>query len=78
MQNIINEDNEKLKGLKDEHGDELYEAVTTALTEKNEYNPSGVYVISELWNYEEGRKASLKEVVSYILKHWEKPKQKRN
>ena len=62
MQNIINEDDEKLKDLKDEYGDELYEAVTTTLTEKNEYNPSGGYVISELWNYEEGRKASLKEV----------------
>uniref|UniRef100_A0A7N2KPG0 Factor of DNA methylation 1-5/IDN2 domain-containing protein n=1 Tax=Quercus lobata TaxID=97700 RepID=A0A7N2KPG0_QUELO len=53
--NIINEDDEKLKGLKDEYGDELYEAVTTALIEKSEYNPSGGYVISELWNYEEGR-----------------------
>ena len=78
MQNIINEDDEKLKDLKDEYGDELYEAVTTTLTEKNEYNPSGGYVISELWNYEEGRKASLKEVVSYILKQWKKPKRKRN
>nr|POE83195.1 factor of dna methylation 3 [Quercus suber] len=76
--NIINEDNEKLKGLKDEYGDELYEAVTTALTEMNEHNPSGGYLLSELWNYNEGRKASLKEVVSYMLKHWEKPKQKRN
>ncbi|KAK7836754.1 factor of dna methylation 3 [Quercus suber] len=78
INNIINEDNEKLKGLKDEYGDELYEAVTTALTEMNEHNPSGGYLLSELWNYNEGRKASLKEVVSYMLKHWEKPKQKRN
>ncbi|KAF3963919.1 hypothetical protein CMV_011744 [Castanea mollissima] len=76
--NMIKEDDEKLKGLKDEFGDELYEAVATALTEKNEYNPSGGYLISEPWNYEERRKASLKEVVSCILKHWEKPKQKRN
>ena len=78
MQEIIDEDDEKLKGLKDEYGDELYEAVTTALTEMNEHNPSGGYLLSELWNYDEGRTASLKEVVSYILKHWEKPKQKRN
>ncbi|KAK9998632.1 hypothetical protein SO802_018235 [Lithocarpus litseifolius] len=75
---IIDEDDEKLKGLKDEYGDKLYEAVTTALTEKNEYSPGCGYLISELWNYEEGRKASLQEVVSYILKHWKKPKQKRN
>ncbi|GMY10885.1 factor of DNA methylation 4-like isoform X3 [Fagus crenata] len=75
---IIDEEDERLKGLKDEYGEELYEAVTTALKEMNEYCPSGRYAISELWNYEEGRKASLKEVVSYILKQWKKPKRKRN
>ena len=74
MQEIIDEEDERLKGLKDEYGEELYKAAITALIEMHEYNPSGRYVISELWNYKEGRKASMREVVSYILKQWETPK----
>ncbi|XAR66275.1 hypothetical protein NMG60_11012447 [Bertholletia excelsa] len=65
---VIDEDDEKLKGLKKEFGDEVYNAVATALTEINEYNPSGRYIISELWNYSEGRKATLQEGVAVILK----------
>ena len=74
MQEIIDEEDERLKGLKDEYGEELCKAVITSLIEMHECNPSGRYVISELWNYKEGRKASMREVVSYILKQWETPK----
>lgn len=42
-------------------------AVITALKEMNEYNPSGRYIIWELWNHEEERKATLGEGVSYLL-----------
>ncbi|KAG6760067.1 hypothetical protein POTOM_036568 [Populus tomentosa] len=38
---IINEDDENLRSLKSEFGDEVYNAVVTALKEMNEYNPSG-------------------------------------
>ncbi|GFS37040.1 XH/XS domain-containing protein [Actinidia rufa] len=65
---IIDEKDEKLNGLNDEFGHDVYNAVTTALTEINEYNPSGRYIISELWNYCEGRKAALQEGVSVLLK----------
>lgn len=66
----MNEEDEKLKNLKNEFGDEVYEAVTTALKEMNEYNPSGRYAVPELWNFKAGKKATLKEGVLHILKKW--------
>ncbi|KAK0605415.1 hypothetical protein LWI29_026486 [Acer saccharum] len=75
---IINEEDEKLKNLKEEYGEEVYDAVTVALNEMNEYNPSGRYTIPELWNLREDRKASLKEGVAHILRIWKGHKRKRN
>ncbi|XP_047338047.1 factor of DNA methylation 1-like isoform X1 [Impatiens glandulifera] len=74
---IIDENDEELKTLREEWGNDVYEAVGTALKEMNEYNPSGNYVISELWNYKENRKATLKEVISHILKSLKTLKRKR-
>lgn len=76
VQEIIDENDDKLKDLKNQLGDEVYKAVTTALMEMNEYNPSGRYIIPELWNFKEGRKASLKEGVVFMLNKW-KPLRKR-
>ncbi|KAI5670664.1 hypothetical protein M9H77_11028 [Catharanthus roseus] len=67
---VFNEDDEKLKELKTRYGHDVYKAVTDAFTEINEYNPSGRYIISEVWNYKEGRKATLKEGVSFLLEKW--------
>ena len=69
-QEIIDEEDERLKDLQNEYGDEVYMVVTDALKEMNEYNPSGRYVVSELWNFKEGRKATLREGVEDILKQW--------
>lgn len=70
VQEFIDDEDEKLKRLEKELGNEVYNAVTTALIEINEYNPSGRYITSELWNYSEGRKATLKEGVEFLLKQW--------
>ena len=67
-----------MKSLKNEYGDEVYEAVTTALTAMNQYNPSGRYPVPELWNPKERRKATLTEGVSYLLKQWKLHRRKRN
>lgn len=71
IQEVINEDDEKLEGMKRELGEEVYKAVTNSLVEINEYNPSGRYIISELWNYKEGRKASLQQGVAFLLRQWQ-------
>ncbi|KAG6665792.1 protein INVOLVED IN DE NOVO 2-like [Carya illinoinensis] len=77
QQEVINDEDEKLIGLRNELGDEVYQAVTTALMEINEYNPSGQYITSELWNYVEGRRATLEEGVKSILEQWKGSKRKR-
>lgn len=67
-QELIDKEDEKLKTLKEELGNEVYYAVTEALIEMNDYNPSGRYPVHELWNFKEERKATLKEGVSHLLK----------
>ncbi|XP_031487397.1 factor of DNA methylation 2-like [Nymphaea colorata] len=74
---IINEDDEKLKELKAEWGEGIYEAVVTALKELNEYNASGRYPVKELWNFKAGRKASLKEAAQHLIKSYKLRKRKR-
>ncbi|WRX11567.1 Factor of DNA methylation 1-5/IDN2 [Theobroma cacao] len=74
---VINDEDEKLRDLRNQMGNEVYKVVTSAIKEINEYNPSGRYIISELWNYGEGRKATLQEGVIYLLKLWNTAKRKR-
>ncbi|CAH8382353.1 unnamed protein product [Eruca vesicaria subsp. sativa] len=76
---VLNEEDEKLQELKRELGDEVFKAVTQALMERNEYNGSGRYIVPELWNFKEGRKATLKEGVVCLMDLWKhlKPKPKK-
>lgn len=77
VQYIAKEDDEKLQDLKRDWGDEALKAVVTALKELEEYNASGRYPVMELWNFKEGRKATLKEVIAYILSNTKLNKRKR-
>ncbi|KAL6857034.1 hypothetical protein ACP4OV_018416 [Aristida adscensionis] len=74
---VIDDNDEKLVGLKEQLGEEVYKAVTTALLEINEYNASGGYVVSELWHNKENRKASMTEAIQHVLKKWKAQRRRR-
>ena len=74
---MINEDDERLKGLKSEQGEEVSQAVAKVMMELNEYNPSGRYPVPELWNMKEDRKARLGERVEYIVNLWRQHRKKK-
>ncbi|GKC30243.1 factor of DNA methylation 4-like protein [Tanacetum coccineum] len=74
---IIDEEDEKIKSLKNGFQEDVYNAVVTALNELNVYNPSCMYPIPELWNQKENRKAILKEGVEFLLKEWKAQKPKK-
>ncbi|KAJ7980849.1 Factor of DNA methylation like [Quillaja saponaria] len=73
----MDKNDERLKHLKNEFGDEVFDAVSKALLEMNEYNPSGRFVVPEIWNYGEGREATLKEGTACILNMWKALDRKR-
>ncbi|CAH8391258.1 unnamed protein product [Eruca vesicaria subsp. sativa] len=77
LQEVVDEEDEKLKKLKAEWGEEVHNAVKTALEELNEYNASGRYSTPELWNFKAGRKATLKEVISFNSNYMKPLKRKR-
>ena len=75
---VVNDDDLRLRELWLEYGDDVCNAVKTALSEVNDqYNPTGRYVVSELWNFQIGRKAMMKEVLRYIFEQMDKPGKRR-
>ncbi|XP_021720844.1 factor of DNA methylation 4-like isoform X2 [Chenopodium quinoa] len=74
---VINEEDERLIMLRNEHGEKVWQAVTTAMSELNEYNPSGRYQVPELWNMKDDRKATLGEVTEYVVNLWRSHKKKK-
>ncbi|XP_020577660.1 LOW QUALITY PROTEIN: factor of DNA methylation 5-like [Phalaenopsis equestris] len=67
---VIDQDDPKLKSLWTNFGDDVYNAVKKALLEINEYNPSGRYPVAELWNRKEDRKVEMKEAIHYFIKQY--------
>ncbi|XP_010419381.1 PREDICTED: factor of DNA methylation 5-like [Camelina sativa] len=63
---VVDEDDAKLKKLKEDWGEEVKNAVKKALEEINEFNPSGRYIVPELLNFNQERKATLKEGIAQL------------
>ncbi|VAI13869.1 unnamed protein product [Triticum turgidum subsp. durum] len=74
QEEVIDVDDDKLQGLKMAWGEGPYNAVISALVERKEYNTDGTDDAFELWNYKEGRKATLGECVDCILDNVKKLK----
>lgn len=77
MQKILDENDKDLNKLKLEWGDEIYNSIIAALKDLDEYNASGRYVVPELWNIKEDRKATLKEVINFIFRQLKAPKRRK-
>lgn len=62
--------------MKNELGDEAYDAVVMAITEMMDYNPSGRKPVPELWNFKEKRRATSPECVKFMVSIWKEMKTK--
>uniref|UniRef100_A0A0E0JE07 Factor of DNA methylation 1-5/IDN2 domain-containing protein n=1 Tax=Oryza punctata TaxID=4537 RepID=A0A0E0JE07_ORYPU len=65
---VVDEDDAKLQHLLVEYGDDVRDAVKTAMCEMNEYNASGRYPVPEIWNFSIGRRATTLEAVQAMKK----------
>jgi hypothetical protein len=67
LQEVVDDNDPKLRQLRLECGDSVCYAVKVALSEINEYSPHGRHIMNEIWNFQEGRKATMTEAIVYIL-----------
>ncbi|GFQ01957.1 factor of DNA methylation 2 [Phtheirospermum japonicum] len=68
------------QNVKNPHWHPFKKIKINGILQVNEYNPSGRYPVLELWNNKEKRKASLNEIIQYLIKQLNtiKPKRKRD
>ncbi|XP_048604907.1 factor of DNA methylation 5-like [Brassica napus] len=66
MKEVVDDEDDKLKKLSEELGEDVMNAVKTALEELNDFNPSGRYSVPALWNFVHGRKATLSEGIAHM------------
>lgn len=72
LQEVVDDEDERLQNLRHAWGKDAKKAVKTALEELNEFNPSGRLAVPVMWNFEHGRKATLKEGLAHMtqqIKH---------
>lgn len=77
VKEVINTEDERLRKLKDEWGEDVYVAVLSAMREINEYNPSERLPVTELWNYKLDRRATLREGAEFIVEKWKNNKRRK-
>ena len=56
-----------MKELRSQWCEQAYNVVANAFLEMNTHNASARYVESVLWNFREGRKAHVKEVIVSLI-----------
>ncbi|CAE6073187.1 unnamed protein product [Arabidopsis arenosa] len=78
VKEVVDEEDEKLKNLREKWGEEVTNAVKTALEEVNEFNPSGRHAVPALWNSEQGRTATLREAIAHMTREIKTLKRKTN
>lgn len=69
LQEIVDDEDEKLKNLSEEFGEDVKNSVKIALKELNEFNPSGRYAVPTLSNFAHGREATLKEGIKWYVQY---------
>lgn len=74
---VIDEEDERLGELKNEVGEEAYNAVVSVLLELNEYSPQDRTPRLELWNLKEQRRSNLYEGVTFLLNKWKLARKKK-
>ncbi|KAM0909025.1 hypothetical protein ACQ4PT_015084 [Festuca glaucescens] len=67
IQEIIDDDDPKLRQLQLECSDNACHAMMAALSELNEYSPHRWEIMNEIWNFREGQKATMTEAITCIL-----------
>uniref|UniRef100_M4CW43 Factor of DNA methylation 1-5/IDN2 domain-containing protein n=1 Tax=Brassica campestris TaxID=3711 RepID=M4CW43_BRACM len=77
IKEVVDDEDEKLKKMSEEWGEDVKNAVTTALEELNDFNPSGRYSVPALWNFEHGRKATLSEGIAHMTQQIKNLKRQR-
>lgn len=66
MQEIINGEDEGLKHLKSEIGEDAYNAVIRAKNEINKYNIRDGFVVQKVRNFRENRRATERGNITYV------------
>ncbi|KAJ3669236.1 hypothetical protein LUZ60_011186 [Juncus effusus] len=77
VKEVIDNEDEKLQGLKNGLGDEAFDAVKSALMEIKEFNPTRKVPVPEIWNMKENRKATMAEATRFALNAFKLSKKKR-